>query len=102
MSAKTVSIDGDAYVDGGPIDLESEPVYLSDGTRLTDELADQLAEEVLRRAGRPSLGGGGQRSPQLRLSVPVELNRRLRSRAAAEKRTVSELTREALERYLAG
>ncbi len=72
-------------------------MYLSDDTHLTEE----VAEEVLRVAGRPSPSGRGQRSPQLRLSVPVELNRRWRSRAEAENRTVSELTREALER-LAG
>jgi hypothetical protein len=102
MSKRSVSVDGIVYVDAGPIDLDAEPVYLSDGTRLTEDLAEELAEEVLRSAGRPSLSSRGQRSPQLRLSVPAELDLRLRSRAARENRTISELTREALERYLAG
>lgn len=68
-----------------------------------EEGATALAEEVLRSVGRgrPSLTGPGERSPQLRVSVPAELPRRLTTRASDEHRSMSELTREALERYLA-
>jgi len=51
--------------------------------------------------GRPSLTGPGQRSPQLRLSVPAELQQRLKTRAEQEHTSISQLAREALERYLA-
>lgn len=90
-------------VDGGDVDLDVEDVRLADGTRLTEAKAAELAEEVLRRAGRgrPSLTGPGERSPQLRLSVPAELRERLKARADREHRSVSGLAREALERFLA-
>ncbi len=100
--SRRVEIDGVSYVDGGPIDLDEEPVYLADGTRLTEQVAAEITEEVLRKAGRPSMSSTNKRSPQLRLSLPAELDSQLRSRAATEKRTVSEVTREALQRYLAG
>ena len=91
------------YVDGGPIDLDKEDIRLKDGTRLTEEKAAELAEEALAQVGRgrPSLTGPGQRSPQLRLTVPAELRRQLEARARQEHRSVSGLAREALERFLA-
>jgi hypothetical protein len=38
------------------IDLETEKVYLKDGTRLTDKVAAELAEDVISKAhaGRPT------------------------------------------------
>jgi hypothetical protein len=42
----------------------------------------------------------GERSPQLRLSVPQQLRDGLRARADAEHRSVAELAREAIDRYL--
>ena len=101
--AQKIRISGKEYVDGGDIALDSEDVRLADGTRLTEARAEELADEVLRSVGRgrPSLTAPGERSPQLRLSVPAELHRRLKTRAASEHRSVSGLAREALERYLA-
>lgn len=43
----------------------------------------------------------GERSPQLRFSVPEQLRDELTVRAGVKHRSVSELAREALERYLA-
>lgn len=88
--------------DRGTIDLDETDVRLPDGSRLTEARAEQLAAEVLERAGRgrPSLTEPGVRSPQLRLSVPAELRSRLDQRAAAEHRSVSTVVREALEHYL--
>lgn len=62
-----------------------------------------MVKNVLRAVGRgrPSLTAPGERSPQLRLSVPERLCDGLRARAEAEHRSVSELAREAIERYLA-
>lgn len=101
--AQRIQVGDEEIVDGGDIDLDIEDVRLADGTRLTEDGAQALADEVLRSVsrGRPSLTGPGERSPQLRVSVPVELHQRLSTRAKNEHRSVSELTREALERYLA-
>ncbi len=91
------------YTDRGMIDLDETDVRLPDGSRLTEARAEQLAGEVLERAGRgrPSLTEPGVRSPQLRLSIPADLRLRLDRRAAAEHRSVSTVVREALEHYLA-
>ena len=101
--AQKIRIRGKEHVDGGEIDLDSEDVRFADGTRLTEARAEALADEVLRSVGRgrPSLTAPGERSPQLRLSLPADLHRRLKIRAESEHRSVSELAREALERYLA-
>jgi hypothetical protein len=103
MTKKTVRIDNAEIVDGGSIDLDAEDVRLADGTRLTEARADELAQEVLRATGRgrPSLSAPGHRSPQLRLAIPERMHDELKARAQAEHRSVSELAREALDRYLA-
>jgi hypothetical protein len=100
---KTVRVDDADVVDGGSIDLDAEDVRLADGARLTEARAEELAEEVLRATGRgrPSLSAPGHRSPQLRLAVPERVRDQLKARADAEHRSVSELAREALDRYLA-
>lgn len=102
-SGKKIRIKGQAVVDRGDLDLDAEEIYLADGTRLTEARAEELAAEVLQRAGRgrPSLTAPGQRSPQLRVSVPAELREQLQSRADKEHTSVSQLTRKAIERYLA-
>ncbi len=79
------------------------------GKVLTDEVADQLADEIesdrevkwarRRPVGRPSLEGNGV-SPRVSFRIPAELNAALQARANAERRTASDITREALERYL--
>ncbi|HEY3717415.1 MAG TPA: hypothetical protein VGL39_23060 [Jatrophihabitantaceae bacterium] len=99
----TLRINDADVVDGGDIDLDSEEVYLADGTRLTEARVDELADEIRQKVGRgrPSLTGPGRRSPQLRLSVPAELRQQLEARAEHEHTTVSDIAREALERYLA-
>lgn len=100
---RTVRVQGRDVADGGDIDLDVEDIRLADGSRLTEALAQKLADDVLRRVGpgRPSLSRPGQRSPQLRLSVPEQLRDDLQARAAAEQRSVSDLAREALSRFLA-
>jgi len=91
------------YTDRGTINLDAEDVRLPDGSRLTEARAQELADEVLERAGRgrPSLSRPGVRSPQLRLSVSAELRSRLFKRAEDEHRSVSTIVRDALEHYLA-
>lgn len=82
------------------------------GVAITDELADELADEaehgyeleqgkiVHTGRGRPSLSGR-QTSPQVTFRIPAKLREQADKRAADEHKTVSELAREALERYLA-
>ncbi len=54
----------------------------------------------MRPVGRPSLDGNGT-SPRVSFRVPRELYDAAAERAIAEETTVSEIAREALEKYLA-
>ena len=103
MPKKTIRIDDANVRDAGSINLDVEDVRLADGSRLAETVAQDLADQVVRASGRgrPSLTAPGERSPQLRLSVPAQLRDGLQARADAEHRSVSELAREAIERYLA-
>lgn len=90
------------------IDLVSEEFISHDGRRLTEDLADELAREAqaeIRQRnlipGRKSLSGGRQHSPTIRVRVPEQLREKAAQRATAEGVTLSVLTREALEHYLA-
>lgn len=79
------------------------------GTVLTDEEVNRLADEAeagydldtARRVGRPSLGGGDEHSPHVSFRAPADLRAKAEQRAAREGKTVSQLAREAFERYLA-
>lgn len=84
------------------VDLDAEDVRDRRGRRVTDAYAEQAAEEALGlvRAGRPSLGAAGVHSPRVSFRVPEQVRRRAEERAAQEGRSVSEVAREALERYL--
>jgi hypothetical protein len=80
------------------------------GTVITEELAEQWAEEFERNppdpsqferryVGRPSLGKAGQ-SPRVSFRASPELFKAAWKRADEEGRSLSSLAREALERYL--
>jgi hypothetical protein len=94
---------------------ESLPVSHS-GVEVTEGLAATVAEEFERDdspldeqaitivhagRGRPSLSGSRRHSPQVTFRVPDRLRARADEVAAREGKTVSQLAREALERYLA-
>jgi len=80
------------------------------GTRLTrkvlKELADEAergydlskAERVIIRPGRPSLDRGV--SPRISYRVARDLYERTKAKAKAERKTISEIARDALERYV--
>jgi hypothetical protein len=87
---------------GPDVDLDAEDVRLSDGTRLTGEVAAQIVQDARRAAGRPSLTGPGKHSPQVSARVPAELRDAAERQARREGKSVSQLIRELLERYLAG
>jgi hypothetical protein len=86
---------------GSDIDLGLEDICVDDGTCLTDEVAADIVETVLRSVGRPSLSGVRQRSPQIAFRVPPAVRDQAAEAAAWEGKTVSELAREALEERLA-
>jgi hypothetical protein len=78
------------------------------GTIITEELAERLADEAEagydlsrgREVGRKSLSGGSGRSPRLNIRTPVDLYERAVAKAAREGKSVSQLAREALEKYV--
>ena len=80
------------------------------GTVITEELAEQWAEEFERNpphpseferryVGRPSLGRAGE-SPRVSFRASPKLFKAAWKRADQEGRSLSSLAREALERYL--
>jgi hypothetical protein len=90
--------------------VEKEAFRTRSGLVITDEIAEELADEIesdkpvvftgIRLVGRPSLDGNGT-SPRLSFRVPRELYDAAAERAIAEERTVSAVARDALEEYLA-
>jgi hypothetical protein len=79
------------------------------GTEVTQDVADVLAEEAergydltaarRRRVGRPSLGARGT-SPRVSFRPTPELYRAAQRQARKEGRTLSDLAREAVARYI--
>lgn len=81
------------------IDLDEEE-FIVGGRRLTEKRAAELADAAQRGAGRPSLSGRKERSPQLGVRVSPELAQRVRRKAEAEGKRPSDIIREALERFV--
>jgi hypothetical protein len=96
------TINGKEYVLGRDIDLDKEVVLDSAGIRITEARAQEMAEYALEQLGRgrPSLTAPNQHSPQISFRMPEALARRAQDEAARQGKTVSQLGREALERYL--
>jgi len=79
------------------------------GEEITPEVSDALAAEAergydlskakRRRVGRPSLAGAGA-SPRLSFRMTPDLYRAAQKRAKKEGRSVSDLAREAVARYV--
>lgn len=89
------------------VDLDEELVTVK-GRRLTEAGAEQLARETLAEArrrnlvpGRKSLTSGSTHSPRVQFRVPEAVATEAQNRARAEGKSLSELAREALLRYLA-
>jgi hypothetical protein len=86
-------------------------VATKSGKRLTaadlDRIADQFEEGfdlstwVPRPVGRPRLEPGAEaHSPRIEVRVPASLHRRVRARATADGRTVSQVVRGLLQDYV--
>jgi hypothetical protein len=82
---------------GPDVDLEREDIRLGDGTRLTNELAEAISEDVRRAAGRPSLSGGRKHSPQVSARITPELQAELRTYSKRSGLSASQVLRQALE-----
>lgn len=90
---------------------EGEQVWVTrSGTVITEEIAEQMAEEIERNppdpstlkrryVGRPSLGPAGH-SPRVSFRVPPDLYKAAWARADKEGRSLSDLAREAFNRYM--
>jgi predicted HicB family RNase H-like nuclease len=79
------------------VDLDREDIRLPDGTRLTQEVADAIIEDVRRKAGRPSLTGEAATSPRVSFRLTPDVRDRAAAIAEREGKTISQLAREALE-----
>lgn len=93
------------YVITGPdIDLEREVLRDSDGRRIDSAYVDEVvavAHEYLdKRAGRPSLTGKAEHSPQITFRVTPELKAKAEETAREQGTTVSQLARKAFEQFL--
>ena len=78
------------------------------GGPITDQLAGELAREAEecydlsrgRRVGRKSLAGAAGHSPRLNFRTTPDLYERAAARAHREGKTVSQIAREALEKFI--
>jgi hypothetical protein len=86
-------------------------IFLKSGVDFTPELEEDLAAEAERGYDlskarrrflkRPPLADG-ESPPTVAFTIPQDQFNRVRQRAEEEGRTVSDLAREALKRYMAG
>ena len=86
---------------GPDVDLERDDVRLIDGTRLTEQKAADIVDEVRRRGGRPSLTGRAAVSPRIAFRVDPRVRDSAAQIADREGKTISQLAREALEARVA-
>jgi hypothetical protein len=86
---------------GPDIDLETEVVLLADGSRLTNDLAEQIAcDAIARHRGRPSITGASKHTPRVTLRVPERTRHALEEIASRQGRRLADVGREALDEYV--
>lgn len=89
------------YTIGRYVDLDKEVVLDTNGRRITEARARQIAREVHELAvGRPSLSSPGVHSPEIKARVPMKLKKSLQREAKRRGQTSSELVRQAIEEFL--
>jgi len=86
---------------GPDVDLDRDDVRLTDGTRLTEQKAADIVDDVRRRGGRPSLTGRPAVSPRIAFRVDPRVRDSAAQIADREGKTISQLAREALEARVA-
>ena len=97
---QTVTVLGVEYVLGPDVDLDKEVLLDGNGNRITNEMCEEIVEEVHRVLGRPSLTAPKVVSPEIKARVPQELKLELEAEAKRQGKTSSALIREALEEFL--
>ncbi|MEX2556519.1 MAG: CopG family transcriptional regulator [Actinomycetota bacterium] len=87
---------------GQDVDLKREVIRDRRGRRITDEYVRRAVADVHEKVGRgrPSLTGRAKTSPQVTFRLPPALRAKAEARAKREGKQVSQVAREALERYL--
>ncbi len=89
---------------GRDVDLDTEEVYLPDGQRLTNKLAEQIAEDAMdhhyRARGRPSITGPREHTPKMTLRVPERTRDALEQIAAGQGRRLADVGRDAFDEYI--
>jgi hypothetical protein len=87
----------------GPDVKPAEQVRDSKGNLIDEAYIDCAVDDVRRQLGRgrPSLTAPGEVSPEVKARVPAELKSRVEEAAKRQGRPLSEVIRDALERYLA-
>ncbi len=89
------------YTLGPDVDLDKEVVLDSNGRRITEARARQIARRTHELAvGRPSLSSPGVHSPEIKARVPLKLKKSLQREAKRRGQTSSELVRQAIEEFL--
>ncbi len=85
------------------VDLATEDVRDRHGRRITEEYAERAAAQALTAVGRgrPSLTGAKRSSPQVTFRVTPELRAKAAAEAEKQGRRISDVARDALQRYLA-
>ena len=92
-------------ITGTDVDLEREVILDSKGQRVDQAYVDRALAEVdaywQKQGARPSLTGEAMHSPHVSFRVTPELKALAIREAEARGMTVSQLAREAFEKYLA-
>lgn len=89
------------YTLGPDVNLDKEIVLDTNGRRITEYRARQIARQTHEMVvGRPSLSGVGIQSPEIKARVPMKLKKSLQREAKRRGQTSSELVRQAIEEFL--
>ena len=89
------------YTFGPDIDLNKTIIRDKNGKRITNKRAEKMAMDAIEKVlGRPSLSAKNVESPQLKVRVPIKLQKALDKEAKRRGETKSAIVREALEKFL--
>lgn len=102
MTTKKAKTSKYNLVPGRDVDLARDDIRDRQGRRITDDYARRAVVDVHEKTGRgrPSLTGRAKPSPQVTFRLPSALRAKAEARAKRDGKRVSEVAREALERYL--
>ncbi|MGZ4210624.1 MAG: hypothetical protein ACXVQX_08510 [Actinomycetota bacterium] len=102
MAAKKTNRPKYKLASGQDVDLKREVVRDRRGRRITEAYVRRAVADAHGKMGRgrPSLTGKAEPSPQVTFRLPPALRVKAEARAKREGKRVSQIAREALERYL--